>query len=126
MNLILTRDRLAICQLPHDAAHPVWATSAGAFFSITRTNEELSIVCREGLAPPDIKQESGWRAFKVEGPLDFALTGILAALLDPLAQAGISVFCVATFNTDYVLVRDASVDAAINAFREDGHTVIVA
>jgi hypothetical protein len=125
MNLSLSKDRLTVCQLPADAPLPSWVANANGFISITRTTEELSIVCPETLAPRDAKQESGWRAFKVEGPLDFALTGILAALLDPLAKAGISIFAISTFNTDYILVKADKVEAATQALRAAGHVVRV-
>jgi len=93
------------------------------FFSVTRTHEELSIVCPESVIPVDVKQESGWRMLKVEGPLEFGLTGVLASIATPLAQAGISIFSIATFNTDYVLVKDALVAEAVKALHAAGHTV---
>ncbi len=123
MNLSLSKDRLTVCQLPADAPLPSWVANANGFISITRTSEELSIVCREDIAPAEVKQEAGWRAFNVEGPLDFGLTGILAALLDPLAKAGISIFAISTFNTDYILVKADKVEAATAALRTAGHTV---
>lgn len=123
MNISLTPDRLTVCQLPADAPLPAWATSATGIVSFTRTPEELSLVCRAGLAPADVKQEPGWRAFKVEGPLDFGLSGILAALLDPLAKAGISIFALSTYNTDYILVKADKVEAATTALRAAGHKV---
>ena len=121
--LTLQPGRLTVCQLPAEAPLPAWAAHATAFVSITRTAEELSIVCTEGLAPEDVKQEPGWRAFQVRGPLDFGLTGILASLLDPLAKAKISIFAISTFNTDYVLVKEPAVDAAVAALRGAGHRV---
>ncbi len=123
MNLSLTPDHLTVCQLPADAALPLWAATAPGFVSLTRTPEELSLVCREGHAPADVKQEPGWRAFKVEGPLDFGLTGILAAALAPLASAGISIFALSTYNTDYILVKADKVEAATAALRVAGHNV---
>lgn len=123
MNLSLTPDRLTVCQLPANAPLPAWAANANGFVSITRTTEELSIVCREGLAPADMKQEAGWRAFKIEGPLDFGLTGILASVLDPLAQAKISIFAISTYHTDYILVKADKVEAATAALRAAGHGV---
>ena len=123
MNLSLSKERLAVCQLSADAPIPFWAAGLGSFGSITRTSEELSIVCAEGIVPVGVKQESGWRMFKVEGPLDFGLTGVLAAVAAPLAQAGISIFSIATFNTDYVLVKDAKVAETVKALQAAGHTV---
>jgi hypothetical protein len=70
-----------------------------------------------------VKQEAGWRMFNVAGPLDFGLTGVLASVAAPLAQAGISIFSIATFNTDYVLVKEAKVTEAVKALQAAGHTV---
>lgn len=124
LNLTLQPVRLSVCQLPADAALPAWAASA-SFVSITRTAEELSLVVPESLAPADLKQEGGWRSLKVHGPLGFGLTGILASILEPLAKAGITVFAVSTFNTDYVLIKEADANAAVDTLRNSGHTVDV-
>ena len=123
MNLFLSQDRYTVCQLPGDASIPTGFPTRAIFLSITRTNEELSIVCLESSAPAGVKQEPGWKMFKVEGPLDFGLTGVLAAIARPLADASISIFSIATFNTDYVLVKDAQVAEAVKALRAAGHTV---
>jgi uncharacterized protein len=87
------------------------------FLSITRTADELSIVCLEELAPVGAKTQPGWCAFKLEGPLDFSLTGIMASLATPLATAKISLFAVATFDTDYLLVQEQDLEAAIAALQ---------
>lgn len=123
LNLSVTKGRLTVCQLAPDATIPVWALRKEAFCSITRTDEELSIVCVENVVPKGVKQEAGWRMFKVEGPLDFALTGVLASLADPLAKAGISIFALSTYNTDYLLVKEAKVAEAVSALQAAGHTV---
>jgi hypothetical protein len=123
MNLSVLPETLTACQLPADAPIPDWAARAAGFVSITRTSEELSIVCPAALVPKSVKQEPDWRAFKVEGPLDFTLTGILAALAEPLAKARITLFAVATFNTDYLLVKADKVDAATQALQAAGHFV---
>jgi hypothetical protein len=112
---------LAVCRLPTDAPAP--APGAGALWSVTRTADELSIVCPVADAPAGAEVEGGWRALKVAGPLDFALTGILAAIAAPLAEAGVSIFAVSTYDTDYVLVRDAALPAAAAALRRAGHDV---
>ena len=112
--------RLTVCRLEADAAIPIWA-SAGPFFSITRTAVELSIVCAEELVPESVRAEVGWRALEVAGPLDFALTGILAAIVGPLAEAGISIFAVSTFDTDYVLVKEEMLSQALEVLRAAGH-----
>jgi hypothetical protein len=123
MNLVLLPETFTVCQMPPDAAIPAWATGPAPFLSITRTADELSIACLAHLVPAAVKQESNWRAFKVEGPLDFALTGILASLAAPLAQARVSIFAVATYDTDYLLVRSDQVAAAGETLRAAGFTV---
>ncbi|MGQ3047473.1 MAG: ACT domain-containing protein [Niveispirillum sp.] len=122
--LTLLPDHLAVCRLALNAALPAWAAGPG-FVSITRTDEELSIVVRQDRVPGDVVAVGPWRALKVQGPLDFALTGILAALTVPLAHACISLFAIATYDTDYVLVRAEALDAAINALTAAGHRVAV-
>jgi hypothetical protein len=112
--------RLAISRLPPESPIPDWA-SAGAFLSITRTVDELSIVCPETSVPPGTHSEPGWRALQVKGPLDFALIGILASIAQPLSVARIPIFAVSTFDTDYVLVRDHHLDAAVHALTSAGH-----
>lgn len=113
MRLEILRGEFAIKKLEASAPIPVWAT--GEFVSITRTREELSIVCE---APG-----GEWRCLKVEGPLDFSLVGILASLAEPLAKAGISIFAISTFNTDHILVNAANLDRAVEALRAAGHTI---
>jgi len=125
MNLSLSQERLTVCQLAPDAPLPPWATGPAAFTSITRTSDELSLVCPESGVPADVKQERGWRGFKVDGPLDFGLTGVLASVATPLAQAGISLFPIATYNTDYVLVKESKINDAVKALRAAGHTIRV-
>jgi len=114
--LKLIEGRFAVCRLDPTASIPSDLLKPNhEFISITRTADELSIVCPESLAPAGAKIEGGWRALKVQGPLDFSLTGIIAALTAPLAEAKISVFAVATFDTDYILVREADLERAIAA-----------
>lgn len=124
LTLTLSPDRLAVCRLDAGAAVPAWAVKS-AFFSITRTGDELSIVCGEDAAPNDaaLKIERGWRAFKIEGPLDFELTGVLVAVAKPLADAGIPIFALSTYDTDYVLVKHDRVQPAITALARADHTV---
>ena len=112
--------RFAICRLAPDAPLPAWAT-AGDLASFTRTPEELSIVCRQSTMPEDMVAERGWRCIKVEGPLDFSLVGILASLTTPLAEAGVSVFALSTYLTDYLLVREDDLGRAVDALNSRGH-----
>jgi uncharacterized protein len=123
LTLTLLADPLVICRLAPDAAIPAWAT-AGRFFSITRAPDELSIVCAEAAVPEGVKCEFGWRAFKVAGPLDFALTGVLLSIAKPLADAGVSIFALSTFLTDHVLVKQDCLDGAVRALEAAGHRVM--
>ena len=121
-DLAVLGGRYAVCRLAVDAPIPAW-TAASPFVSITRTAEELSIVCAEGLVPPDTHCEPGWRILRVAGPLAFSLTGVLAAIAAPLANAAVSLFAVSTFDTDYVLVKESDLANAVDALRLAGHSV---
>ena len=112
----------AVCGLAADAAIPEWAVG-GSFVSLTRTRDELSVVCAEDLVPAGTKCEGGWRVFQVAGPLEFSLTGVLAAIAAPLANAGVSIFAISTFDTDYVLVKEENLVKAVEALRGAGHRV---
>lgn len=123
LQLRLMEGVLAICRLAPEAPLPAWSLGRGPLGSITRTTEELSVVCGESAVPPGIRCEKGWRALKVQGPLDFGLTGVLDALTDPLARAGVSIFAVSTFDTDYLLVKEAQLEEALKALRAAGHSL---
>ena len=100
--------RLAVCRFSPDDALPAWVLHESAtFWSITRTPDELSVVCPEDDLPPSVgeKVERDWRAFAVVGPLPFGLTGVVSGLTSPLAAAGVPVFVLSTFDTDYLLVK---------------------
>jgi len=112
----------AICRLEKDALVPSWAMQ-GAFWSVIRTSDELSIVCAEAAVPSDSKREGGWRILKCEGPLDFALTGIMASIAEPLADASVSIFPLATYDTDYVLVKETQLQTCRQALASYGHVV---
>lgn len=122
LTLDVLPETLAICRLPPDAPLPDWAVGGG-LVSITRTAAELSIVCRAERVPPGVTVVGGWRCLRVAGPLDFALTGVLAALAEPLAQAGISLFAVSTYDTDYLLVPERHLNAAVAALEGAGMRV---
>src|SRR5208282_3928755 len=103
--LRLLHGELAILQLPSDATTPSWLSfRAMPLVTVTHTADELSIVCPSSEVPVGMPCEAGWRAFGVEGKLDFSAVGILSAILSPLAGAGISIFAISTFDTDYILV----------------------
>ncbi|MGH7536486.1 MAG: ACT domain-containing protein [Gemmatimonadales bacterium] len=115
---------LAVARLDPLGPIPAWA-HLGPFFSVSRTGQELSVVCARDKVPPAIQQEGPFRAFEVEGPLDFYLTGILSTLLTIFAEARISIFAISTFDTDYVLVKREDVEAAAAALRAAGHEILV-
>jgi uncharacterized protein len=113
LTLTLLPEKLGICRLHSGAAIPGWLSSTRSFYALTGTADETSLVCREDLIPADYPSEKNFRAFKVEGPLDFSLTGILVSLLKPLADAGIAVFAISTYDTDYILVKNEKLEKAI-------------
>lgn len=123
MKLELLPARYAVARLgPHDKI-PDWFRHED-FSTISRTREELSLLCHEHLVPEEVKKETGWRIIKVQGPLDFGLTGILSSLLAPLAAAQISIFAVSTFDTDYILVKEDMLNSARKALEEKGFVFI--
>ena len=125
MSLVLTLlpDLLAICRLPAGTALPAWVRPDG-LTSVTWTSEETSIVCVATVVPANVQADAGWRAFRVAGPLDFSLTGVLLTIAQPLADAGVSIFAVSTYDTDYVLVKESALPAAVAALTGCGHRVI--
>jgi len=120
LTLSLLPGTYMICRLDPEAIIPDWA-KAGGFISITRTSDELSIVCAEANVPEGVKADRGWRCFKVEGPLDLSLTGVLASLANPLAEARINIFALSTFDTDYLLVKEDNVSRAAEVLIRSGH-----
>jgi uncharacterized protein len=121
--LELLPDMLAVCRLPPDAPVPGWAANSHGFVTISRTAEELSITTVQSRVPPGIQCERDYRALRVRGPLPLNLIGILASIADPLAAAGLSIFAISTFDTDYVMVKSRDLDAAIEALKRAGHRV---
>jgi hypothetical protein len=117
--LRLLDGELSIVRLPPDAAIPAWLSFLSEpLVSVTRTAHELSIVCPSATVPPTVAREAGWRAFTVEAKLEFSAVGVLSAILNPLAEAGISILSLSTFDTDFVLVRVAMLEAARAALRQ--------
>ena len=122
LNLTVVDGIFAVCRLGAEAPIPSWAT-AGSFFSITRTADELSVVCGQDAVPEGVVGERGWRCLRVAGTMPFSVVGVLASLAAPLAEAGISVFAVSTFDTDYLLVKEKDFEAALDALRQRGHGI---
>lgn len=118
-------DVLAIVRLDAGAPVPAWAFDGPGLAAAIRRDGELTVVCREIRVPSGLRAERGWCGLEVAGPLDLALTGVLARLTVPLAQAGIPIFALATFDTDVLLVRVGDLERAAAALRDAGHAVDV-
>lgn len=120
LSLKILPDRMAVCRFAPTAQLPEGLDKSG-FYSITRTEEELTVVCAEASVPSRALSEGGWRCFKIQGPLDFSETGIIFSLSKPLAESGIPVFVVSTFDTDYFMVKEKDLVKAIEALTAAGH-----
>lgn len=116
--------RYAIAKFPCDAVIPAWATNGSAFFSVTRTQEELSIVVAEASVPAEVNASRGWRMLKVHGPFAFEETGVVAALANPLARVGVGIFVISTFDTDYLLVQQEEIPVAVETLVHAGHKIL--
>ncbi len=121
MKLSILPGSFAICRLSPNNEVPGWVWENKTLLSVTYTEDELSIVCQSSLVPSNIRAEKGWVAIKVEGPLDFSLTGVLAALSGPLAAGGVSIFALSTFDTDYILVKEQDISQAKRILERKGH-----
>src|SRR5271165_947845 len=104
--------KFAVCRLQSDSPVPEWACS-GPFTSVTRTADELSIVCAADRVPEEHQPKSRWACFKLEGPFAFSEVGVLASVIGPLAESGVPIFAVSTFDTDYVLVGEEHAGIAV-------------
>jgi hypothetical protein len=122
LTIVVLPELYAICRLDADAPVPPWASSAD-FFSITRTANELSIVCRDSALPEGAHAERERRLMQIEGTLAFTLTGVLAAVTAPLALAEISIFAVSTYDTDYLLVSRQDLQETVQVLEAAGHTI---
>lgn len=122
MKLYVLDELYAVVRCDPDAPLPEWM-GRGHFWSATRSDSELSIVCLQDDVPRDASAERGWCALEVAGPLDFSLTGVVAALLTPLADAEIPIFVLSTFETDYILVRELDLPQAVEALAAAGHDI---
>jgi hypothetical protein len=122
LTLILLEGRFTLHRLESDAVLPETVLQA-PFFAITRTDDELSIVLPESVEIGSNRSEPGWACFKVEGPLEFNLTGILAGIASVLADAKIPIFALSTFDTDYILVKRKQVGAAKEALLSAGYAL---
>jgi hypothetical protein len=121
--LVALPNLFAVCRLNSSAAVPSWAMT-GDFFSVTRTADELSIVCLQESVPDYVRSEKGWRCLRIAGAIPFSVAGVVANLTAPLAEAGVSVFVVSTFDTDYLLAKENDWAKALDVLRGQGHTGI--
>jgi hypothetical protein len=122
LRLLPIEGSFAVCRLPAGSAIPEWATR-GSLSSVTRTPDELSVVCEATAVPEGVTCERGWRCLRVAGAMPFTLVGVLAALTTPVAAAGVGVFALSTFDTDYLLVKEGDFARAVAALRAAGHAV---
>lgn len=122
LELTLLPERFAVSRLAPTAAIPQWALR-GSFFSITRTSDELSVVCELASVPAGVQSAPGWRVFKVHGPFALTEIGVLSALAPPLANAKVSLLAISTFDTDYLLVASETLATAIAALEQAGHKI---
>lgn len=123
LTMKLLKEKYGVCRLDKTESIPEWAKNS-SFFSITKTEDELSIVCCEDNIPKHIKCEKDWRVLKIEGPLDFSLIGILSSISTILAQNGISIFAISTFDTDYILVKNKDINNTVGALEKERYEVI--
>ncbi len=114
--------RLAVCRLGRKDKVPAWAES-GPFVSVTRTREDLSVVCSEDVVPDGVQCEKGRRCLRIRGPVLLTEIGVLSSLAAPLAKAGISIFVVSTYDTDNILVKEGLLGAAQAVLASEGHTI---
>ena len=118
----LLEGHMSVCCLDGASEVPGWASKSD-FFSVTRTSGEVSVVCPDGVVPEGVRSEGGWRVLKLEGPFEFSEVGVLLSVAAPLAEGGVGIFAVSTFDTDYVLVKEEQLRSAVAALRGRGHEV---
>jgi hypothetical protein len=123
LELELLSGEFAVCRLEAGVTVPEWALT-GSLASATRTADEVSIVCPASEVPAGVRAENGWHCLKIRGPLPFSLTGVLASVVQPLAEAGISLFALSTYDTDYVLVKAETFPRALEALSVAGHRIV--
>ena len=122
MKLILLKDKYSVYRFDNDSSVPLETLKNQEFYSISRTIDELSIVCTENLLSSD-KEEKNWRILKVQGPLDFGMIGVLYSISKPLAEKGISIFVISTFDTDYVMVKEDKLSLALEVLEKNLFTI---
>lgn len=123
LELTVLPDTYGVCRLNPSEGIPEWAVKS-PFFSVTRTAQELSVVTLSRDIPAEVLAELDWRVIGVLGPLDFNMTGVLASLATPLAQGGVPIFVISTYDTDYILVKDKMLEGACHLLTGQGHQIV--
>jgi hypothetical protein len=116
-------EQYAILHISSDENIPAWVLN-GKYWSITRSESEISIVCQQDVVPTGFKGEFNWKVFKVHNPLTFEMAGILASLANPLADAGISIFAISSYETDYLMLKEVNLEKAVEVLSKAGHIII--
>lgn len=119
MKMTLLPGLFAICRLNPEEPIPSWALSSPLFF-LSRTNEELSIICMQNYIPEGVVKNNNWRCLKIEGPLNFTAVGILNSIIQPLTQKRISLLAFSTYETDYFLVREEQLKETLQTLSQEG------
>ena len=122
LQLSLLKDKYGICTLPNTAPIPDWALTQ-SLASITRTEKELTIVCRLEILPSQYQSDLKWRCFKIDGSFDLNQIGVISSISSPLADAGISIYVISTYDTDYFLIQEHNLDQTISALSNSGHSI---
>ena len=122
LELIVLPKPLSVCRLDPEEDVPAWVGGGGGgLTNVTRTSDELSIIAASSVVPTGVRRSDGWRALKLQGPFAFSETGVLASVVAPLAEAGISTLAICTFDTDYILVQESDLRIAIGILERAGH-----
>ena len=124
LKLSLLKAKYAICTLSNNAPIPDWALKE-ILASITRTDKELTIVCRQEIIPSEIQSDLNWRCFKIDGSFDLNQIGVISSISSPLADAGISIYVISTYDTDYFLVKEENLDQTISTLSNSNHSITI-
>ena len=122
LQLSLLKDKYGICTLPNTAPIPDWALTQ-SLASITRTEKELTIVCRLEILPSQYQSGLNWRCFKIDGSFDLNQIGVMTSISSPLADAGISIYVISTYDTDYFLIQEHNLEKTISVLSNSGHYI---
>jgi hypothetical protein len=122
LQLSLLKDKYGICTLPNTAPIPGWA-AAQSLASITRTEKELTIVCRREIIPSQYQSDLNWRCFKIDGSFDLNQVGVISSISSPLAEAGISIYVISTYDTDYFFIQEHNLEQTISVLSGSGHSI---